>query len=685
MVRTSANTRKLRALAAPAATVVALLLLHLAGGLATLDRAWFDLLQRRFAARAPLPADTAIVLIDEQSLRALGSEPYAMRWPWPRAAFAGLLAGLHRAGAATIAVDLLFLEHGEAAEQDLLLGALAAGVPGVVLAATGERTPVFWDEDFRAAHAPLFADRRRWGLVDSRPDRDGVIRGYRLGGSLAEAAAGATRPAETVFPRWRGGLEELRGRGVPLVPAAPFVAAGLALVDEATMRAPGLEPAALLAALEARPRPDGAVFDLVRGRTVFVGANAAGTFDEKATPVGAPEPGVLVHWSAYSSLGDDGFIRPAPSPVAPLLLILVVAAVTFAGWRGAGLGRPALVAGAAVGALGGAGAAAFLLGAWIPPASPALGAAAAFTVVAVEGFRRERARKLEIQGWFGAYVSPAVVRRLVEDPEALRLGGERREVTVFFADIAGFTTLSERLEPERLVAVVNLALDRFSDHLFEERGYIDKYIGDAIMAVFGSPEPLERHALAACRAALGIRRGLVALNEELEPAHGVRLGVRIGINTGEAVVGNVGSERKKNFTVLGDTVNLASRLEGANKEFGTVILLGPETARAVGDALATRPLARLRVKGKSRAVEVHELLGETVAADSDEARFLGHYRTGYAAYCARRFEEALGAFERAAILRPDDPTTARHLGEARRLSRTPPPPEWEPVLSLDSK
>ena len=321
------------------------------------------------------------------------------------------------------------------------------------------------------------------------------------------------------------------------------------------------------------------------------------------------------------------------------------------------------------------------------PGTPVVAVGLTLLGVVAENYWLEQARKREIQAMFGAYVDPGVVAQLVRDPDSIRLAGEKRDATVFFSDLAGFTDLSEKLKdhPEQMVAVVNAYLDATSECLLNHGAYVDKYIGDAVMAVFGVPAPLPEHALAACRAALAAQ-GLVAdLNSRYAAAAGVTLAVRIGLNTGELIVGNVGSSRKKNYTVMGDTVNLASRLEGANKAFGTHILLGEETARRVAGVLATRPLARLRVKGKQEAIEVHALHGETAALSATEREFLAVYRVGYDAYVNRRFGEAATALARAEGLLPDDLTTRRLREESARHAQTPPSADWEPVLILDSK
>jgi adenylate cyclase len=224
-----------------------------------------------------------------------------------------------------------------------------------------------------------------------------------------------------------------------------------------------------------------------------------------------------------------------------------------------------------------------------------------------------------------------------------------------------------------------------SDCLLANGAYIDKYIGDAVMAVFGAPQPLPDQVWAACEGALAAQRVLDRLNPRFQQDYGCRLRMRIGINTGTVIVGNLGSERKKNYTVLGDAVNLASRLEAANKQFGTGILLGETTARRAQGRFATRPLTRLAVKGKTEAVEVHELVGIAGGLAADRQAFLSAYNDGYAALITRRFSEAAAAFERARKIVPDDVMARAWHEESTAYVLQPPPPDWQPLLKLTSK
>jgi adenylate cyclase len=592
--------------------------------------------------------------------------------------------------------DFNFFENSDDPMQDIEIGSMAAGLQGLTLgampAAPGkpEQLPVFWPEEFRQASPSLFS-HPRWGYTNSYPDSDSVIRRYRWHGSLAQVGANSseTPPATSQLLRWHGTLEQLRARGVPVLTAGVFAIDGLEVFKHVLGASPDLDPAAMVQAAETMPPPTDALvqqaFALVRGRTVFVGANAAGAYDYVATPCGSPEPGVLVHWNAFASATAGGFLRPAGPLVSGAAMVLIVGILGWISRRGIRIGLPAMVAGGgAFLALGGS-AGAFVGGWWFAPMLPVAGAATGFAAAAVQSFLLERERKRQIQGWFGSYVSPSVVRQLIHNPDSLRLGGERRELTVFFSDLAGFTTLSEKLPPDTLVALMNLYLEEMTECVFRERCYLDKYIGDAVMAVFGSPEKLDNHALAACRAALACQRRLDELNTAIEKDHGLRLGMRIGINTGPMIVGNVGSTKKRNYTVLGDAVNLGARLEGANKEFGTGILIGPGTAAALAGALVLRPVARLKVKGKHQAVEVFELIGEPDTVGAELRRFLDAYSQGYTAYCERRFEEAQHAFAAAAALRPEDFLAKQYAHEAHQLTLSPPGADWEPILELHSK
>jgi adenylate cyclase len=667
----------------PVAALIAVF--HYVPGGATLDRAFLDFSSRHPLQNAPPPDGSAIVVVDDNTLKALGQEAYGMRWPFPRSAFAGLVAALDRAGASRIVLDFTFFEKSDD-EQDLLLAATAAVVPSVVLADTVKQSPVFWDTAFCAQH-PAYFSTARVGHADLNADPDGVVRHYRALHSLAAVSFSPPATSPGGILHWYGGLDQLKAGGaVPVLSATRFIVRGIDILKRVTEAAPDLAPDGIGRALAAEPALTGESFDSIRGRTVFVGANASGTFEAKQLPIGtAVEPGVLIHWTAWANLKEHGFIAEVPRWGALVAGLLVAGLVGFFGRRHRGLVAPGLAAGGlAVAVIAGA-YAAHSTGWFFPPATPVAGALFALLGVTAESFLVERQRRREIQAIFGSYVAPSVVALLVRDPTAVRLGGEKRELTALFSDLAGFTDLSEKIPPEQLLAVVNLYLQEVSDCLLASGAYIDKYIGDAVMAVFGAPQSLPDHAAAACEGALAAQRVLAGLNPRFERDYGCTLSMRIGINTGDMIVGNMGSERKRNYTVLGDAVNLASRLEAANKEFGTAILLGETTARRIQGRFATRPLTRLRVKGKTEAVEVHELVGAAGTLTTAQQSFLDAYNAGYAALTARRFAEAAAGFARAQTLAPDDMMTRAWQEQAMAYAVDPPPADWQPLLKLTSK
>jgi len=681
----SLSTRNLRAIRWRWLLPVALLVVafHFSAFSQALDRSFYDVSSRHPLQVRPPPPNSAFVLVDEKTMSALSEQ--GLRWPYPRAIFAQLIAALHQTGAAHVIVDFTFFEESDGA-QDQLLASVAAAAPSVVLAGTQERPPVFWGEAYRSAH-PQFFQKARTGYVEFPPDEDGVARAYVAPVSLAAAGFDPPATAPGGLIRWYGGLEQVSKLGVPVLSAEPFIRAGQPIITRLVAAAPDLEPETVAQALAAEPSLTGDTAALLRGRTVFVGANASGTFDVKPMPIGKLEPGVLLHWTAWSNLAGDGFITSIPRRGMLLAALVMMGLVIWAGQGRTTLFVPIATA-VVLGVILLAGSYAALSAGWyFRPATPLAAIFLTLLGVVAESYWLEQARKREIQAMFGAYVDPGVVAQLVRDPDSIRLRGEKREATVFFSDLAGFTDLSEKLKdhPEQMVEVVNAYLDETSECLHNHGAYVDKYIGDAVMAAFGVPQPLPDHALAACRAALGAQKLIAGINARYATAVGVTLAVRIGLNTGELIVGNVGSSRKKNYTVMGDTVNLASRLEGANKAFGTGILIGDETARRVKDVLAIRPLARLRVKGKKEAIEVHTVLGEPADLSPTERDFLAAYLAGYDAYVNRRFAEAAAAMTRAGELMPHDLTTRRLREESAQYSLNPPPADWEPILILESK
>ena len=325
---------------------------------------------------------------------------------------------------------------------------------------------------------------------------------------------------------------------------------------------------------------------------------------------------------------------------------------------------------------------AFNRGVALPLVEPAV--AGLFALAATVGYRfvvADRDKRL-LRKSFALYLAPAVIEKMLASNRPPALGGETRTITAFFADVAGFSKLSESKTPSEIVALMNEYLTAMTDIVEEHGGFVDKYVGDAIAAVFGAPLDDERHASSAVRAALACRRRLAELNRAGAAFGSHKLDHRIGLNSGEALVGNIGSRRRFNYTVMGDMVNVASRLEGANKYFGTSIIASEATVALTGGAFVWRELDIVRVQGRSQAVKIFEpLAGSGQVSADDEAR-ASAYAEGLARWRARDFAGAAECFERFAHA---DPPSALFMARAKACAANPPGPEWEPVNTLEGK
>jgi adenylate cyclase len=436
-----------------------------------------------------------------------------------------------------------------------------------------------------------------------------------------------------------------------------------------------------------------------RGRIVFVGTTIpehhdlhptpfrdAGATEEEEGGEAVPLSGVEIHAQAAAALLAGRMLRPVSRTaqyawVAVLALAAVVVTARLRGFREAAA-VAALVALAV--------AAAWLLftreALWLWSAAPVLGVGlgwAGATAVLVTDETREKAR---IRRMFQQYVPPAVVQELIHRPELLALGGEERVATVLFSDVKGFSRVAEGLAPTKLVALLNEYLTAMTDVVVEHGGVIDKYLGDALMAEFGVPVPLDDHAVRACRAAVRMRDALRRLREGWERRGMPALHARIGINTGRVLVGNLGSYRMMDYTCMGDQVNLASRMEGANKEYGTEILVTEFTWREVQAHFVGREIDRVRVPGRGEPVAVYELIAvREDGVDEGTAALLAGFADALALCRDREYGEALAAFESLAERYPEDGPTAVYLERCRKNAVLPPPADWDGVFQLASK
>jgi adenylate cyclase len=279
-----------------------------------------------------------------------------------------------------------------------------------------------------------------------------------------------------------------------------------------------------------------------------------------------------------------------------------------------------------------------------------------------------------------------VVGEIVKHPEKLNLGGERRILTVLFSDLRGFTAISESTGSHTLVELLNEYFTAMTDIILHYRGTLDKYIGDSIMAFYGAPIEQEDHPVMACYSAIDMVKKLEILQDDWAARKLPRLSMRIGIHTGEMVVGNIGSNKRFNYTVMGDAVNLASRLEGLNKAYGTEMLIGEDTARLVEKSLLLREIDRVQVVGKEQAVRVYAPLaraGTSLPAEQEQA--FNCYAAGLEAYRGRRWDEALQLFKKSLTLWPGDGPSRTMADRCQMYQQMPPPEEWDGVFEATHK
>jgi adenylate cyclase len=657
-----------------------------------------------FMARGqrPAPSGVVIVAVDEKSVNELG------RWPWTRKTTAALITALSEAK--TVAVDMVFSEPQDAASDAALAGAVASR-SNVVLgyffrgdtSAVPEPSAMSSLEKSRISLLIDDAGTRPWPAFPSVETNTPMI-----GAGAAGFGAFNTMPAEDGIYREMG---LVFGYGPGVYPSLPLEALSSHLGGDVVVRLAEYGVDGLfLGPLEVPVDESGALMlnyygpsgsfktwpaaDVIKGRVpagefagklVFVGVTEKAVYDIRPTPLDSLFPGVELHATAAANVLESDFIirdgrviafDALITLLAPLFLGLALSKVrrTVAGLAGFIVLSVSVVAGEFI-----------LFSVFnIMPAVvyPVLSIAVCY--ISGEAYRNLVAEKRSryLKRAFSSYVSPELVSEILDDPGALKLGGEKRVVSVLFSDIRGFTGISERFSPEELVEFLNRYLSPMTGIVLEEKGMVDKYIGDAIMAVFNAPVEVEGHAGRACTAALRMTGALASFNARWEGSGYPTIEIGIGVNTGEAVVGNMGAELKLNYTAIGDTVNLASRLEGMNKVYGTSILVSGATKEAAAEAFLFREVDFVRVAGKERPIAVYELAGRK-GADPAKEEACARFEAALALFRARRFEEAGSAFATLSAL--GDRPSAVYLERCVEFAKTPPPAGWDGAYEAASK
>lgn len=680
---------------------------------------WLEVFDQRgrdvvFRMRAPpvAPGDIAVVEVDERSIREYG------RWPWPRPVQARLIQALKDAGVAVIALDIVYAQplHEDCPcpdeRGDALIAALAS--PGA---------PVVGGYFFRNERSDE-PDPRSIELLEQARFRARLI---APGGHLDSVPD--YRHVETNLPEISAALSGLGAfnrstdadglvRSAPLVlgfrgqqyPALSLIALatytgenyGLAAGTEGLTtvrlgdRLIPVDPQGRMAinfygaqddiqAYSARDILAGTVpLENLRGRLVFVGVTEVAIGDLVPTPVDNIFPGVRIHATAAANIlqgehlyrnFDTVLYDVSMIALIPLLMVIVAAQLRRLWQMG--------LAFAAFGAL------LFSVFYWfvarqnhlVSLVYPLAAVALAFLSFQVYYILTSQRTTRFLTNAFSSYVAPALVERLLRQPDSLGLSGEKREITVLFSDIRNFTTISERMAPEQLAEMLNQFLGEMTEIILEQSGTLDKYIGDAIMAIFNAPLNIDLHARKGADSALRMIEACNMLAPLFRQAYDVELRIGVGVNTGTAIVGNLGSERRFDYTAIGDTVNLASRLESITKLYGVDIIISDAVRDELGDTYCVRKLDLLRVKGKQAPVMIHQLM-----VDNDTNRNLSaKFESALDLYFAGSFEEASERFGSILEEFPDDSPATLFAQRSEKFIEEPPVAGWGGVYTAAEK
>ena len=678
----------------------------------------------RFHLRGPLPitdSPIVIVAIDDQSDL---STPY--RWPWPRSYFAHVVENLEKAGVLAIGLDVIFDQPDWYNPQnDDSLARVLKKYSNVILAgkiqqrqgkiSTIEIAPPY--EKF------LNANPANWGLVSLQADLDGFYRRYPLQAQTEdttllsfavkiaqlflesraqqsvsiENSATEFRIDGITIPKYDHNDMLINFYGPPF--HFPYYSFDNILDDQQVDLVETYDVDAFDDSGDSTLGiPPGLLYSgELKGKIVLIGSTMQELHDNFPTPflqqtteegekTQIEMPGVEIHANALQSILDQNFIGRA-NPWTMLLINVLLALLVLLGIRKFTtlLNLIFFVILSSI---------YFFIAVllftqnhfMLPVVTPSLVILFNFISQISYQYILAQQEKRMLRGVFSHYVPEKLIQEIIAHPEKLALGGEEREVTVLFSDIAGFTTLSEQIKPAELVSQLNEYLTAMTNVILKHDGIIDKFEGDAIMAEFGVPVYFEGHQKAACLAALEMQQELKKLCKKWSQQNKPLFKTRIGINTGEVIVGNMGSETVFDYTVIGDHVNLGARLEGANKAYNTKIMVSNFTYKSVKEDFIFRPLDLIRVKGKTKPVQVYELIGTADTTYTDQfMEMLDLFNQGLIAYRLQQWDLAKEFFEQCLRLVPEDGPSKLYIDRCHFFSLNPPEPDWNGVWEFKVK
>jgi adenylate cyclase len=659
----------------------------------------WDLRLRLFSDSTKASDNIVLFLVDQNSLDVY-EEHQGISWPWPREMYSYIIEYCMAAGAKAVFIDFIFSEsssHGVADDQIFAESMSVSNnvfLPISLSKSTKEieesSSPIL--KTFSLDKNPFLSESAlpmksvslpapdlmssAWGVGNSTlpQDKDSIYRRMPLVFSLNDLLLPSVPLALALFID-----ESLISPAIPLDrshqmiikyhgPTGTYASYSIAaIINSFAKLQEGMTP-------EIPP-------ETFKGKIIFIGGSAPGILDLRPTPFSPVCPGVEILATASDNLLHKDFVR-IPSPLVLFSFIGLLALITAVGtsilkkiWMTISFAIFCLGLLASLTSL------AFGLGYWLDFIAPGFAVVLSFTTAMVLNYSFEGRQKRFIKTVFRHYLSPDVIDRVLKDPSLLRLGGEKRIISSFFSDVAGFTSISENLTPEELVHLLNDFLSEMTDIILSYGGTLDKYEGDAIIAFWNAPLDQPDHAVRACRAALDCQKRLEELRPDFAQKSGHELFMRVGLNSGPAVVGNMGSHSRFDYTAMGDTINMASRLEGACKHYSVPVLVGETTFQMAKDAIAAREVDLIRVVGKSKPERVYQILEEKSQVSPDMQKNVTTFRKALDLYRNRGWEDALTLFSKI----KDDKLSAMYVARIEQLKQNPPPDDWAGVYDLTQK
>ena len=693
--------------------VLALSLWNL-GGLDIWESKTWDLRASIMAKPGKATDNIRLILLDQNSLDWAKNEN-GWNWPWPREIYSAILNYCRRNGAKAVAFDVLFTEPSiYGIEDDAALGKAVSEFghfAGAVFLGNKSGSDTKWPAGtpapefnvigldkwlnptnsknmvFHRATMPiqdLAINAAVLSNVHLDPDPDGIYRSINLfcvfdnkilptlglGAYLAanpdvkmQIKSGKLIVDEKIVPIDQQGNAVLNYRGI----SGTHKAYSAAAVLQSEIR--------ILRGETPTIRDENAF----RDKYVFFGFSAPGLYDLRSAPVDGVYPGVEIQATLLDNFLSGDFMRRSSTwltitIVFFLALSCAISASVFSSPGGSVtvgfifFSIPVFVSFGS-----------YFHGLWLPLVVQEISVAFTVALALVVNYATEGKQKRFIKNAFQQYLSPAVIEQLIQHPERLKLGGERRVLSIFFSDLQGFTSMSEGLDPEELTALLNDYLSAMTNIIHEENGTVDKYEGDAIIAFWNAPLEVPEHAVRAVRAAIRCQQVLAQMRPAFKERIGKDMFMRIGINTGPVVVGNLGSHTRFDYTMIGDAVNIAARLEGANKQFGTYTMISQPTRDMLGDIMAVRELARIAVVGRREPIVVYEPM--TAEEYETRKKTLEIFSRGLQLFYKGEFSQALEIFS---TVREFDPPTAAYAKKCRAMMDAL-PDAWQGIWVMESK